>query len=56
MKCDGELFAGPVEGFNQKGKSSFRKAHVLRGSPAPEIALLHTLKRSTEPEDIHGFC
>ena len=52
----GEISGGAVEGFNHKAKLTFRKAHGFRSFPVAEAALLHTLGKLPEPEDIHRFC
>ena len=52
----GTVSAGSVEGLNNKGKLTIRKAYGFRTYEAVEIALYHTLGGLPEPNFTHEFC
>jgi len=56
FRAKGTVSAGSVEGLNNKGKLTIRKAYGFRTYEAIEIALYHTLGKLPEPNFTHEFC
>jgi transposase len=56
FRAKGTVSAGSVEGLNNKGKLTIRKAYGFRTYEAIEIALYHTLGDLPEPNFTHEFC
>lgn len=50
------LSSGVVEGFNNKVKTTTRRAYGFRSQKAMEVALYHTLGDLPRPESTHRFC
>jgi transposase len=56
FRAKGTVSAGSVEGLNNKGKLTIRKAYGFRIYETIEIALYHTLGNLPEPNFTHEFC
>ena len=56
FEAKGAISNGPVEGLNNKLKTTFRKSYGFRGFKVAEIALYHSLGKLPEPPGTHRFC
>ena len=55
FRAKGAISSGAVEGFNNKGKLTLRRAYGFRTFKAFELALYHTLGDLPQPEATHRF-
>ncbi len=56
FRANGEIYAGAVEGLNNKIRVITRRSYGFRTFEAMEVALYHTLGRLPEPESTHRYC